>query len=434
MRIPILMFMLAPAIALPAQGADPAGTAAHSVAVGGDIRLRLEGLNNALDLNDGANDSYGFFRLRSRVSIDGRHGQDLQVYFRLANEYRWGRGELVSGLNDPAGKVSIDNGYVDVRIRPVPGLRARLGRQDLMYGDGFLIFDGTPADGSSSAYFDALKLSYSYGPCDMNSVDLFMAKIEAEGFPTGTNPPGGSENIYGLYGALASAKERKCDLYLLYHDKRDPTRTGGGVVLHPPQRTAVLGGRYSIAPASGLRWGAEGAVQTGRYAGRYRRAFGGTAHAGWVSLTWPHPGFDVGGVYLSGGSPTTGRYEGWDGFASEWPKYSELYIYTVYDALTRIRPDDAGSWTNLSGLWAQIQMDTVTRVSAQIRATWLGAPLSTGPGPGRVRGMLYAGAISVYLGSGLRGQALGEVFVPGSFYAGGPDVAEYGRLQLTASF
>jgi hypothetical protein len=415
-----------------ALGTDPPAVSSPSVAVGGDFRLRLEGLNNALDLNGDANDSYGFFRMRSRISVDARRGEDLEVYFRLANEYRWGRGELVSGLNDAGGKLSVDNGYVDIRVKPVPGLRARLGRQDLMYGEGFLIFDGTPADGSASAFFDALKLSYA--PCAGHSVDLFMAKIEAEGFPTVTTPPGGSENIYGLYGTWAPTPARKCDLYALYHDKRDPTRTGSGVVLHPSQRTAAFGGRYSVAPASGLRFGGEGAVQTGRYAGRYRRAVGGTARGGWISSAGSHPGFEVGGVYLSGSDRATGRYEGWDDFASEWPKYSELYIYTVYDALTRIRPDDAGAWTNLAGVWCELQVSPMPRADARLRTTWLGAPTATGAGSGRVRGMLYAGTLNLDLGSNLKGQALGEIFVPGSFYASGSDAAEYGRLQLTAGF
>ncbi len=425
----VLLFLLA--TILPLAAAEPSGTTGPTVTVGADLRLRLEGMDNALDLNSGAEDSYGFVRMRSRVSIDTRQGEDLRVYFRLANEYRWGRGELVSGLNDPAGKISVDNGYVDFRVKPVPGLRGRFGRQDLMYGEGFLIFDGTPADGSASAFFDALKISYA--PCPSRSVDLFMAKIEAEGFPTATTPAGGSENIYGIYGTSAPSAERKCDLYVLYHDKRDPTRTSSGTVLHPPQKTAAFGGRAAILPGTGLRLSAEAAVETGRYAGRYRRAFGGVAHGGWIASTPHQPGFDAGGVYLSGGG-AKGRYEGWDGFASEWPKYSELYIYTVYDALTRIRPDDAGSWTNLTGLWGEVRVNPTLRATALFRATWFGAPRSTGPGSGRVRGMLYAGTLNVDLGANLKGQAIGEIFAPGSFYAKGASRADYGRVQLTAGF
>jgi hypothetical protein len=431
-RISVFTLLLLLAAAMPAICADTPGAAGPTVAVGADFRLRLEGLNNALDLNSDAEDSYGFFRMRSRISIDAKQGDDLRVYFRLANEYRWGRGELVSGLGDPTGKLSVDNGYIDIRVKPVPGLRARFGRQDLMYGEGFLIFDGTPADGSGSAYFDALKLSYA--PCPAHAVDLFMAKIEAEGFPGATSPPGGSENIYGLYGMWTPPTNRKGDLYVLYHDKRDPTRTGSGTVLHLPQKTAAFGGRYAILPATGVRLSAEGAAQTGRYAGRYRRAFGGTAHGGWIAPAATHLGLEVGGVYLSGGRQGTGRYEGWDDFASEWPKYSELYIYTVYDALTRIRPDDAGAWTNLAGVWGELRANPVPRITALLRATRFGAPMSTGPGSGRVRGMLYAGTLNLDLGSNLKGQALGEVFAPGSFYVNGSDTATYGRVQLTAGF
>ena len=39
-----------------------------------------------------------------------------------------------------------------------------------MYGEGFLIFDGTPSDGSRSFYFNAVTLPY----CDAFSTDKRM--------------------------------------------------------------------------------------------------------------------------------------------------------------------------------------------------------------------------------------------------------------------
>lgn len=434
------VLFLALAVAAPVRAADPPGTpgtpSKPSVSsmpssggtVGAEVRLRAEGFNNALDLNGGLNDSYQFYRTRSRVSIDAQRGEDVHVYVRLANEYRWGRGELVSGVSDPDSKISIDNGWIDLKIQAIDGLRARFGRQDLSYGEGFLIMDGTPADGSSSAYFDAIKLTYQR--CDCLAFDLFNAKIEDEGFGT-TN---GTENLYGIYGMWSPSTVRKGDFYILYHDKRDPTKNASGNVIHPRQNTAALGGRYAIQPATGLRYAVEAAAQTGRFSGNDRFGIGGYARGGWISAAAVHPGYEIGGLYLSGDKASTRRYEGWDNFFSEWPKYSELLVYTLSDTKGRIHPDDAGTWTNLEMLWVEGRLSPVPRATAQLRATWVGAPAATGPGTGKVRGVLVAGTLNVDLGPNLKGQAIGEWFDPGNYYAEDADRAVYGRLQLTAGF
>jgi len=407
---------------------DKPSTPSTVVTAGAEIRLRAEGFNNALDLNGSLDDSYQLYRTRSRVSIDAQRGEDVHVYVRLLNEYRWGRGELVSGSSDPDSKVSIDNGWIDLKIQGVEGLGMRFGRQDLSYGEGFLIQDGTPADGSSSAYFDALK--FTYKRCDRLAFDLFNAKIEDEGFGT-TN---GTENLYGLYGMWTPSTVRKGDFYLLYHDKRDPTKNSSGVVIHPRQNTAALGGRYALLPTTGLRYAVEAAVQTGGYAGNDRFGVGGYARGGWISSAAVHPGCELSALYLSGDKASTARYEGWDNFFSEWPKYSDLLIYAFSDTKGRIRPDDAGTWTNLEMLGVEGRLSPVTRATAQLRASWVGAPEATGPGSGKVRGVLVVGTLNVDLGSNLKGQAIGEWFDPGNYYAKDADNAIYGRLQLTAGF
>jgi hypothetical protein len=426
--LPLLLTILLTATA-PAGGADPSGNSGStgnpgsSVTVGGEVRLRSESVRNALDLNSDIHDNYEFIRMRSRVAIDAKPDDAMRIYFRFANEYRWGRGLATLGMADPDGKVSIDNGYIDLAILKSHGVRARLGRQDLTYGEGLLVWDGTPSDGSSTGFFDALKLTWK--PSENRSLDLFTAKIEDEGFPASPAvAANGTEDLYGVYGNCAHSGSRAFEPYVLYHDKRKATTFANTRIL-PPRRTVAIGARYSALPATGLRYAAEGAGQTGRVAGVDKNAGGGYVRGGHVASSKLNPGFEVGGLYLSGM---------WDSFFSDWPKYSELYVYTLSDGRSRISPEDPGSWTNLSAVWGEGSIHPCKRSTLLARVTWLGAAEATGPGPGSNRGILFSGTLNLNLTSNLKGQVLGEIFDPGDYYAPGADIATYGRAQIVTTF
>jgi len=391
--------------------------------LGGHLRVKEETCDNLLDLSDDTgdpllDDSYQFYRLRTRFWIRAAPRQRLELFFRLANEYRFGRNENTAGVRDPESKLSLDNAWAEVAFRR---LRFKFGRMDLMYGEGFLIFDGTPADGSGSAWFDAMKLTLS---TDLLDVDLLTAKIDEEGFG-GTSK---DEDLYGIY-----AKKDKVDLYILSRNKRMAIVDDSGVVVQPARRTTALGMRFAHLPKSGARLAAEGVYQTGEMEDEESSGLGGYCRIGWKSDRKLQSGIEIGGLFLSGDDQNTEENEGWDGFYSEWPKYSELYVYTMYDNTTRIEPYEPGTWTNLSAAWAEASLGP-QKYRLKARITSFSAPERTGPGEGDARGLLLALRVDTVLGEGLKGQVVGEFFDPGDFYDDGADVAWYARWQITASF
>lgn len=457
----MLAAILAGAVPVPARASDP-------VTFGGELRLRAEAFDNPLDLDRSRDDSYQFYRMRYRISADARPRDGLRLYFRLGNEYRWGvhasgvregAAYEAAGIRDAESRISLDNGWAELTVPRLANARFRFGRMDLPYGEGFLVFDGTPFDGSSSMYFDAVRASWLKGPAgpEQLGLDLFMAKIQDEGFGTRAR----DEDLFGLY-----ARRAPLDLYLLHRDKRGETRTSSGVI-HPSQYTTALGGRFAHLPEAGGHVAVEGAVQRGLYRDQDpsgvdqdsgRLAYGGYARGGWTGAGAIHPGFEAGGLYLSGDDPDTGTYEGWDGFYSEWPKYSDLLVYTLYDNTSRLAPDpdlegrrgvnEAGTWANLAALWLEgrIRPRAWLRVSA--RGTLFQAPEEPPsgcavPGGGSCsgrngrRGIIYAGQFDLAPAAGVSAQILGEYFDPGGFYttsAGKADAAWYGRCQITAGF
>ncbi len=173
-----------------------------------------------------------------------------------------------------------------------------------------------------------------------------------------------------------------------------------------------------------------------------RRACGGYARVGWAADCCYRQGFEVGGLYLSGDDPGTARYEGWDDFYGEWPKWSELLIYTFLDCVTRVGgepsgPDDAGAWNNLVAVWLEGRADVAPKLTVTARGTLLSAPQATGPGGGHDRGTLLALRADWTRWPGVALQALGELFDPGDLLRGlgsFRDRAWYARFQIVTSF
>ncbi len=424
---------------------------------GGELRVRGESFDNPMDLDDDQPDAYQFVRTRYRVWADARPRESLRVYVRLGNEYRWGVYGTApdfnkpAGIRDPESRVSLDNAWAEVSWPPVSGLAWRFGRMDLSYGDGFLVFDGTPADGSSSSFFDGLRLRY--GRDDLEA-DLFAMKLVDRGFGSSAL----DEDLHGLH-----LKRAGVEFYTLHRYKHQATIAQQGKpwqVAQPRQRTLAVGNRLSHLPEIGWQGALEWAFEFGRYedatshvgsapgsggsseAGR--SAHGAQARAGRIWAGTARPGLELGGVYLSGDDPGTSEYEGWDDFYGEWPKYSDLLIYTMYDGTTRIQRrgesparvynDDAGAWANLAAAWIEMKGSPICGLRLTGRGTLLRAVEATGPGSGKERGLLaiakaeYSGIPQVTL------QALGEWFDPGDFYSAAADPAWYARFEVVTRF
>lgn len=493
----VVQAVAADAIAVSAASAAPAAPAPALPKIGGEIRLRGESFANLLDLDDDGtatdtsnplqliDDAYQFWRLRYRLWVDAQPRAGLRLYLRLGNEYRLGA--LGSPLGSPSirdaeSRVSLDNGWAELAwgsgdgagagtgaagaggagaaagAKPAAAGRGRLslrfGRQDLDYGEGFLVFDGTPGDGAGSAYFDAIRGVWRRGELQL---DLFTAKLADEGF----GGPAQDEDLYGIY-----ARRRQIEAYVLHRFKRGATEAQDGKpweVPLPRQRTTVLGARLAHLPPSGWQAAVEGAYELGTYrdplpaglAGdapgdapgdaNDRRAYGGYARLAWAGACCYRPVLELGGLYLSGDDPATARYEGWDDFYGEWPKWSELLIYTFSDNTTRIhdaafepgdprRTDDAGAWNNLRLAYVEGRFDPVPKLTVALRGAVLAAAEDTGPGPGRDRGTLIVARADWTRWPGVAVQALGEVFNPGDFYAPDADPAWYARFQIVTSF
>ena len=148
--------MLAPLLAQEA-GAEKKATA-WDFDAGADVRFRYEYKDNWMDKGKtSVNPDYeDYYRLRTRIWGKATYGDDLGAYLRLGNEFRdYRNSEANTHKNEFPDEVYIDNLYFDVNNLG-DRVDLRVGRQDIKEGAGRLISDGTPGDGSRSAYFNAI--------------------------------------------------------------------------------------------------------------------------------------------------------------------------------------------------------------------------------------------------------------------------------------
>ncbi len=127
------------------------------VDAGVDLRARYEFKDNWMNKNSTAVSpaSEDYYRMRTRVWGKATYGEDLGAFLRLGNEFRGYRNSPDNDKNKFPDEVFIDNLYFDFK-NIGDRVDLRVGRQDIKEGAGRVISDGTPGDGSRSAYFNAI--------------------------------------------------------------------------------------------------------------------------------------------------------------------------------------------------------------------------------------------------------------------------------------
>ncbi|NLB69424.1 MAG: alginate export family protein [Lentisphaerae bacterium] len=137
---------------------------------GGDIRIRFESKDNWPNGGTStANDTYSDWT-RYRTKIWGQAKvEDFTLFLKLGNEFKKFRKTPNNDKQKFPDELYVDNLFVEWE-GDLYG--AKIGRQDLQIGSGRLFADGTPGDGSRSAFFDAIILSRKFSNDSKSKVQL----------------------------------------------------------------------------------------------------------------------------------------------------------------------------------------------------------------------------------------------------------------------
>lgn len=410
---------------------------------GGSLRLRQELWENAFDLDTLKDKNENFFRLRTSVWGQATIDKDYSAYLKLTNEARYFINSRTPSNNSfDEDEIVIDNLYADFKNLFKLPIDLRIGRQDFLfnYGEGFLIMDGTPGDGSRTFYFNAVKAVWKIN--QNNSIDIVYLSnpIRDTYLPSlyGANKRRlntSDEQGFFVYGKSKITENLAIEPYYIYKKEDKFSAT--------PELELNTIGMRAVYKHDAWRFRGEFAHQFGEYdGGRDRRGSGGYIFAGrkYENINLK-PEFDLGFIYLSGDKPsTTGKHEGWNPLFSRWPIYSELMVFT----LVRETGKDAATpayWTNMHIYRANVKLNFSANTNLAVWYNYLRADQSTqGLNPamfsnkGKERGHLPQAMLNHKFTKNIDGYLLGEYFMPKNFYSNAANNALFFRWQLQYRF
>jgi hypothetical protein len=414
-----------------AQAADPA----PAWSGGADLRLRQEMFDNAIWLDD-RNDDHkrGFQRYRARAWGQAAPTDNFQAHGRLMWE-----GRHYSTLDLPStvphddtynGALMFDSLYLRAdKLAGLP-LSLKLGRQDIILGNGWLVFDGTPFDGSRTIYFDALRTTHTRGDTTLEAILIHNdAKSTLVLNNKDEDQIEQDERGLILHARNKWSPETGVEAFYIYKDNAKSTGeaaprwynngAAAGSFADDGHTNAVgarietrLSERWSLRAEGAYEWGkrvngkpTDGDLRAFGVNGRLTRQIGGD----WNQRA--HLGYE----FLSGDDPDTSDNEAFDPLWGRWPQWSELIIYT-YATENRI-----GEITNLQRLnlgWAA-KVHPKAEVSLDYHALFADENTRCGGGyscDDDFRGHLLTGWIRARFDKTISGHLVAEYFMPGDFY------------------
>ena len=242
--------------------------------------------------------------------------------------------------DNKSNKVFVDNAYINVdKLFDMP-VSLRLGRQNLMYGTGFVLFDGQSQTASTSMYFDGIKLTWSAS--DKVKIDFLYFKDQENNrsidyFADDVD----DEDDITLTGAYLTAHcpviGGQQEFYVLNREDENSKKD-----------ISMYGLRLSDKFDFGLDYSGEIAFQTGDAAnGEDQEALGYKLQTGYTFDLPAKPRFFIGYTSLEGDDPCSDDYEGWDVFYGGWPQFGDLlawmYVNLNTSALNHIAPNSPGT-------------------------------------------------------------------------------------------
>jgi len=391
-------------------------------------RFRFVTWDNAINLDKSNSQASTFTRHRTSVTAQWKPTDRIEILAKLTNEFRY--------YFHPKGKdfsiheFFFDNLYVQWKDAAGLPVSLKLGRQNINLGEGFVVMDGHPLDGSRSIYFNAARFDFHLGK-DKNLIFFYTYQPETDDILPIVNDQDQMlieqpEEGIGLY---YSGKHGRFgfDAYLIRKNIlcNDTHAVGSGI--------NTIGSRITVPLMKNLSITGEGAVQCGTYGDADRSSVGGYCHLDYgldEGLFLPKK-MTLGAIWLGGDDPETDKWEGWDPLFSRWPKWSESYIYTLI-------PEYGGRvayWSNLSSLYGTLEFYPARPVRLTFTYHYLTAPEpSTGAtfpgGEGHTRGHLFISQMTFRLHRTLSGHLLWETFSPGDFYKSDADDFHWFRCEL----
>jgi len=443
---------------------------------GADMRIRNEYSDNALSLGvyPGAALKFGevheqdYLRFRGRVWASILPTNDFTFNVRLTAEPRE---FLKTSTMDTFYKQSgmqwrygiIDTLNVQWKKPFELPATVTVGRQDILLGDGWLVGDGTPEDGSFTTFLDAVRVTYKLddqhttidviGLMEYARADAWLPTLGNSSYLAPDSQPMllTDQNEKGaiLWVANKSMDYANLDGYFIYkHDTRINNRPEG--LFGDNGDIYTLGGRVSGLLQERWKYSVEGAYQFGRKQDPELNQGGANPDLSASAQSAGFRGLNAYGVqnkltyqfndplknqislsyeFLSGDNRNTGSDEMFDVLWGRWPQWSEMY--NIYGNVQESRVGQTANLHRIGPTWTLTPLknmdlsasyfilladqDMATR---DLNNTFHGsASQSAFTGTGNFRGQYLQAVLKYKFNQHLSGHLWSEFLFPGDFYA-----------------
>ncbi|MGA2071005.1 MAG: hypothetical protein ABSG74_14240 [Candidatus Bathyarchaeia archaeon] len=434
---------------------------------GADFRFRehygynWKKLNSDLKYKGEFDDTFQFERYRTRWWTTTKLDENNAINTRLTWEFRTWNKPPDQEQDTDFDEIIIDNlNYKGKNFLGLP-VTATLGRQDIQdLGQGWLVFDGTPLDGSRTFYFDALRFTWDLGEKtkldtiyvrNMPNSDWWLKPInDRDKYVTQEEEQGAI-----VYLTDKSNKDMQREAYFMYKNN-NPVNPNVGNAFNFPQAAVnayskkaevyTFGGAIS-GPVINDNWNyrVEGAVQTGKsespnaaltpnHKTEDLMAFGEKSTLEYSFKDDLDNKLHVTYEYLSGDDPGSKTVTAFNPLWGQWPQWSEMYQpYTTQledNLVSNLHRLDFGHKFKPNSQW-EILTDWNFLWSDE--NTYKGnAKFSDS---GNFRGNLITCWARYAFSKQLSGNLVGEYMMPGNYYSkANNDDALYFHFTVTYTF
>jgi hypothetical protein len=420
----LLALLSVPAVAqqAPAPSAQKTLTSERRIQFGFDQRVRNEDWNNLFDFSDKINDKRVQMRYRSMFWATVPFSSNVDLVAGLNSESTVKRcpGALPAACVNHFDEIVFDRLYFDVRKVFIKGLALRLGRQNIQEGEGFLILEGTPGDGSKDIYLNAVNLNYSWKKSKLELIgifdpktDRFLPQIHSRHKPLND----WDDEAVGLYYTNKNHARTNYEAYYFYKKEVHDHKANLAAVIQPDRDIHTVGGRVVQLLTPTVSLTGEWAQQSGsQQDNKSIAAWGGYGYAKKTFGRKWKP-YILGGYWaMSGADPRSTTVNGnFDPIFARWPKFSELYLYS------QLKEYGIGMNTNLNQVQGEAGFSPWKPITCRVTYYHMGAyhPFPGNPaifGSGLSRGDLLETRIDYVINKNWSGHSTIEHVTPGDFY------------------
>lgn len=405
--------------------------------MGADLRFREVYGENIDTLNKAsAQNYYHYERYRARFWNKYKLSDDLDINARLVWEFRTWDNPARKPQSTDFDEVLFDHFNVTYRNALGLPMTAVIGRQDIALGERWLVFDGTPLDGSRTIFMDAARFTLDWKESD-TKLDLIYVDMGAASDRWLKPIEDRDRNLTEednrgaiVYLTQKLTDQTKAEAYFMYKNDNTPDSGSSNMPASWASKNELftLGGALTGDLYENWNYRVEGAYQKGDN----QRAFATNSRLNYNFKDSLSNGLHIGYEYASGDDPDTSRNEEFDYLWSQWPRWSELLIYTytlegeIANNSNVHRLNVGHSFKPYQNLQVSTDIHFLLADEKTTNANFVSSD--------KDRGMLYALWFKYTHNKHIKGHLVTEYLTPEGYYGTLDDDALFMRLNIEYTF